>query len=218
MKTETGVAKLGDFDRSGDDDRADAARKREITVINSHGAVVYRAQITETPHAADAHIRAAGYDRAGDWIDEECVVHRLPARVRRKKIMQTSAAVVAFLVLVGGCNTMLSQNRPTAISPKATSAASTPATASRYAQTWTRPYSMTTCDDWSKRMSEGQKLAAAADTLAAARKRSNGGKALPSDALIREFRAGITGACIAPSMTLREVSDGLYKTDSRFRP
>lgn len=218
MKTETGVARLGDFDRSGDGDLGSAGRKREITVIDSHGEVVYRAQMADTPRAADAHIRAAGYDRAGDWIDDECIVHRLPARVRRRKILLTLTAVVTFFALVGGCNTMLGQNRSTSISPRATSAASTPGTAGTYMQTWTKSYSSTTCADWSKRMSEGQRLAAAADTLTAARKRTDAREALPSDALIREFRASITIACIAPSMTLSQVSEGLYKTESRFHP
>ena len=215
MKTETGVAKLDYLEPPAADGQA--PRKREITIINSRGAVIYRAQLTGASPAADAHIQEAGYDRAGDWIDDECIVRRLPARVRRRKIALASVAVVAFFTLVAGCEALLNQNSPSSPS-KATSAASTAPTNGRYPQTWTKSYSMTTCDDWLKRMSESQRLAAAADTLAAARRRTDAGQAPPSDALIREFREGITRACIAPTMTLRQVSDSLYKTESRFRP
>lgn len=99
------------------------------------------------------------------------------------------------------------------------SASTTPATPGKYEQTWGASYSATTCADWSTQMDDHQRWAAAADMLAGARNKGDGGEGLPVDALVDEFEAGISTACVEPTMSLTDVSVGLYLTErERFRP
>lgn len=95
---------------------------------------------------------------------------------------------------------------------------STSAVDDKYVQTWQSDYSETTCDDWTSTMTAEQKFAAAADILASARNKIDGGSGLPSDSLIDEFRDGITNVCVLPTMTLTDATYGLYSTEPRFHP
>lgn len=89
----------------------------------------------------------------------------------------------------------------------------------KYTQTWPDSYSSTTCDDWNTRMTDAQQFAAAADMLAGARNKGDGGTGLPEDSLITEFQAGITNVCVEPTMTLTDAGAGLYLTErDRFKP
>jgi hypothetical protein len=94
----------------------------------------------------------------------------------------------------------------------------TPDQTSKYTQTWAKPYSGTTCDDWNSQLTSAQQFAASADMLAGARNRGNEGSGLPPDALIDEFSGGITTVCVEPTMALTDAAVGLYLTDPRFRP
>lgn len=67
-------------------------------------------------------------------------------------------------------------------------------------------------------MTDDQQWVAAADMLTGARS-ADGGDDLPSDSLVDEFQAGVTEACVIPSMKLAEIGAGLYLTErTRFRP
>jgi len=61
-------------------------------------------------------------------------------------------------------------------------------------------------------------LRAAADILTSARNKIDGGTGLPADSMIEDFAGGITTACVVPSMTLTDVTFGLYSTEPRFHP
>ena len=89
---------------------------------------------------------------------------------------------------------------------------------SKYDQTWSTPYSQTTCDDWLNSMSSREQFAAAADILTSARNKIDDGTGLPSDALVDEFAGGITTVCVEPTMTLTDATYGLYATEPRFHP
>ena len=89
---------------------------------------------------------------------------------------------------------------------------------SKYDQTWPAPYSETTCVDWLDSMTPEQQFAAAADILAAARNKIDGGSGLPPDTLIDEFAGGVSNVCVEPSMTLMDATFGLYNTEPRFHP
>lgn len=89
---------------------------------------------------------------------------------------------------------------------------------SKYAQTWPKSYSDTTCSDWTAEMSPQQRFAGAADMLTSARNKGDEAEGLPPDALISEFEDGITNVCVVPTMSLAEVAVGLYLTEDRFRP
>jgi hypothetical protein len=87
----------------------------------------------------------------------------------------------------------------------------------KYEQTWTTPYSKTTCDQFTTAMNDHQRWAMAADMLTGARNtREDSG--LPSDAMITEFEGGLRTACVIGSMTMTDVGVGLYMTEPRFHP
>ncbi len=89
---------------------------------------------------------------------------------------------------------------------------------SRYTQTWGKDYSSTTCADFGDVMSPGQRFAAAADMLTAARGQDRA-TTMPSDALVQQFATGLDTACALPDLQLTEVGAGLYLTERNwFRP
>jgi len=68
-------------------------------------------------------------------------------------------------------------------------------------------------------MTAHQRWAAAADMLAGARNKGDGGTGLPSDQLVTEFVGGIDTACVEPTMTITDMAVGLYLSDrARFQP
>lgn len=71
--------------------------------------------------------------------------------------------------------------------------------ASKYTQTWAKNYSDTTCSEWNADMSGDQRFAAAADMLAAARNKGDGGTGLPPDSLITSFELDVTEGCSVPA-------------------
>lgn len=92
----------------------------------------------------------------------------------------------------------------------------------KYTQTWTKSYTDTSCDDWISQMTDKQQWAAAADMLAGARDKGDGGTGVPDDDLVTDFRDGVTNVCGAPadvSESIAEVAAGLYLTErDRFAP
>lgn len=81
----------------------------------------------------------------------------------------------------------------------------------RYTQTWTKPYSSTTCNEWLGSMTGQQRFAAAADMLTRARNTGDGGTGLPPDSLILSFQSDVSEACSAQgSMSVAEVGASVY--------
>lgn len=119
------------------------------------------------------------------------------------------AWIVVPVLLIGYCSIAGSRSSDTS---------GTPST-EKYTQTWSKSYADTTCSDWLGNMTKAQEFAAAADMLAGARNKGDGGTGLPSDALINEFSGGITTACVVPTATLTDIAVALYLTErERFKP
>lgn len=68
----------------------------------------------------------------------------------------------------------------------------------KYKQTWTKGYDLTTCSDWLNVMDDHQRFVGAGDILVAVRKK-DGGNDLPSDDLIRGFAVDVSDMCAAPA-------------------
>lgn len=104
--------------------------------------------------------------------------------------------------------------------------AATPATKSpsaalavdKYAQTWTKTYSKTTCSDWMNVMTPTQQFAASADILTSGRNKIDNGTGMPSDSLIKDFQAATSDYCVIPSMTLTEATYAVYMDGKKYRP
>jgi hypothetical protein len=88
----------------------------------------------------------------------------------------------------------------------------------KYAQTWHKDYSNTSCSEWSGQMSEQQRFAASADMLTAARNKMDGGSGVPNDSLIDEFTAGLDTVCVDDAANIAELAVLLYTTEPRFAP
>jgi hypothetical protein len=113
---------------------------------------------------------------------------------------------VIALIVVGGCGVAIKMGNSSAGD-------------SKYAQTWPKAYSDTTCAEWNGEMTSGQKFAAAADMLSGARDKGDGGTGVAPDDLITEFQDGVTNACVIDTATLAETGASLYLTErERFRP
>jgi hypothetical protein len=81
----------------------------------------------------------------------------------------------------------------------------------RYNQTWTKSYGLTTCGDWNDEMTDSQQWVAAADMLTGTRKKWDGGEGLPPDSLITRFQGDITEACsVDDNHQLPEIAVGIY--------
>ncbi|MDQ0691470.1 hypothetical protein [Arthrobacter sp. W4I7] len=95
----------------------------------------------------------------------------------------------------------------------------TPApSADKYAQTWSKSYSKTTCTDWLKTMTPAQQFAAAADILASGRNKIDKGTGMPSDSLVKDFQTATTEYCTIPSMTLTDATYAVYMDGKKYRP
>ena len=90
----------------------------------------------------------------------------------------------------------------------------------RYNQTWTKSYGLTTCGDWNNEMTDSEQWVAAADILTGARKKWDGGEDLPADSLITQFQREITGACsVDDDHQLPEIAVGTYlMSRDRYSP
>jgi hypothetical protein len=81
----------------------------------------------------------------------------------------------------------------------------------RYNQTWTKSYGLTTCGDWNDEMTDSQQWVAAADILTGARKKWDGGEDPPTDPLVTRFQRDITDACsVDDAHQLPEIAVGTY--------
>jgi hypothetical protein len=99
--------------------------------------------------------------------------------------------------------------------PKSPSAAPT---VDKYAQTWTKTYSKTTCSDWLNIMTPAQQFAAAADILTSGRNKVDKGTGMPSDSIFKDFQAATTDYCTIPSMTLTDATYAVYMDGKKYRP
>lgn len=124
-----------------------------------------------------------------------------------KKLLALLALSALFLSACGGA----------AATPATESATRTPSP-DKYAQTWTKTYSKTTCPDWLKTITPAQQFAAAADILTSGRNKIDKGTGMPSDALIRDFQNATTTYCTIPGMTLTDATYAVYLDGKRFRP
>lgn len=89
----------------------------------------------------------------------------------------------------------------------------------KYEQTWTTPYSETTCSAYLNEMTTQQRWAAAADMLAGARNKMDGGSGLPSDDLVTRFAADIAEGCSGgPVAKLTEAAITIYQLDRIYAP
>lgn len=91
-------------------------------------------------------------------------------------------------------------------------------TVDKYAQTWTKTYSKTTCSDWLNTMTPAQQFASAADILTSVRNQLDKGTGMPSDTLIKDFQAATTEYCVIPSMTLADAAYAVYRDGKKYRP
>jgi hypothetical protein len=81
----------------------------------------------------------------------------------------------------------------------------------RYIQTWTKSYGLTTCGDWNDAMTDSQQWVTAADILTGARKKWDGVDDFPADSLITRFQREITDACsVDDDHQLPEIAVGTY--------
>jgi hypothetical protein len=90
----------------------------------------------------------------------------------------------------------------------------------RYNQTWTKSYGLTTCGDWNDVMTPSQQWGAAGDMLTSARKKWDGGESPPSDSVVARFQGDITDACsVDDNHQLPEIAVGIYLIDrDRYSP
>lgn len=118
------------------------------------------------------------------------------------------ALSVLFLTACGG---------GTSVSPSATTPAPSP-TVDKYAQTWTKSYSKTTCKEWLNAMTPAQQFAVSAEILTNGRNKVDEGTGMPSDSLIRDFQTATSDYCTIPSVTLTDATYAVYMDGKRFRP
>ena len=123
--------------------------------------------------------------------------------------------VVAFgLVSLAGCGRTDARPPGSDGAPLGASSASTSTVVDKFAQTWTKPYGQTTCEDFLMVMDPHQKFVVTADMLVGAR-HTEGNDDLPTDELIRDFQTGMTTACEPAAQRTRslvEVATALYLT------
>lgn len=124
-----------------------------------------------------------------------------------KKLLAPLALSALFLTGCGGATATPATKSPTP----------TPS-ADKYAQTWTKIYSKTTCSDWLNTMTPAQQFAAAADILTSGRNKVDKGTGMPSDSLIKDFQAATTEYCTIPSMTLTDATYAVYMDGKKYRP
>ncbi|MFD6474394.1 hypothetical protein ACFWEH_12950 [Streptomyces anulatus] len=115
----------------------------------------------------------------------------------------TTATVTALLALTG-CS---SEPEPY-----------TPAGPGKYEQTWTTPYSSTTCGDYLNTLNQHQRWVLAADMLSGARK-ADGTSTLPDDTDVDRFQQDMANACKAEATAkTTEVGATLYTLDPTYKP
>lgn len=107
--------------------------------------------------------------------------------------------VAATLLVLGGCSTDEGGQH----------AGSGPIEKQR--QTWSKPYSETTCDDWHDKMTDAQRWTASADLLMARRK-GDSVISLPSKDQVAGFEEGLTSSCTVPD-PIDAVAEAVYRTD-----
>ncbi|WP_327337387.1 hypothetical protein OG384_14905 [Streptomyces sp. NBC_01324] len=133
----------------------------------------------------------------------------------------TATALAASLLLLGlsACTTHTSSadnNRDGDV--KTIDVPKTTPKPGKYEQTWSTPYSATTCGQFLTDMDEHQRWVTAADMLAGARK-TDGANTLPADSEVDRFQTDMATAC-EPEATAKttEIGATLYMLDPSYKP
>lgn len=128
-------------------------------------------------------------------------------------VLWVAAAFVAVIVVL--VVAFSSRTAPTDPSSQGEPADSNPGA---YSQSWTKPYSQTTCSDWSTRMSDQERFATSADILTSAWVKIEASDDFPPDRLIREFQRGISSMCTGDDEVVTDVTYRLYNSGATFKP
>lgn len=96
---------MGEVGAPGTDGFSADPDTREIRIYDKQGEVVYTKRTRDTSKSADSHIRAAGYNRVGDWKDGEAPVER---RNWLQRAWPTILGISIPLLLIGGCQAAIS--------------------------------------------------------------------------------------------------------------
>lgn len=89
---------------------------------------------------------------------------------------------------------------------------------SKYTQTWTTPYSETTCTDYLHAMSGKQRWAMAADMLTSERT-VDGNTAVPADSQVTRFQADMAAGCEGQATAaVGDIAVSIYKLDASYQP
>ncbi|MBP2583019.1 hypothetical protein J3A78_003497 [Streptomyces sp. PvR006] len=131
----------------------------------------------------------------------------------------TTAALAIVLLTLVGCSTSPEPDVPaTGSETTAPSTRPEPAKPGKYEQTWTTPYSSTTCSDYLTALDEHQQWVLAADMLSGARS-ADGATDLPEDTAVDRFQQDMATACEAEATAkTTEVGATLYMLDTTYKP
>ncbi|MFJ6235051.1 hypothetical protein ACIQH0_13195 [Streptomyces griseus] len=122
----------------------------------------------------------------------------------RTRTTTAAALIAAGLLALTGCS---SEPEPLGL-----------AGPGKYEQTWTTPYSSTTCGDYLNALDKRERWVLAADMLTGARK-ADGTNALPSDADVDRFQQDMATACEAEATAkTTEIGATLYALDPTYKP
>lgn len=97
------------------------------------------------------------------------------------------------------------------------STSSSPSADNKYTQTWTTPYSQTTCSDYLNAMTGKQRWVMAADMLTSLRK-VDGGIKLPPDSQVTRFQADVATGCEGEAtVVVGDAAAVIYKLDASYQ-
>lgn len=99
------TAVLGGLGEPGADGFGVDAGTSEIRVFDKQGEIVYTKRARDTSKSADSHIKAAGYNRVGEWVDGKASVER---RNWLQRAWPTILGISIPLLLLGGCQAAIS--------------------------------------------------------------------------------------------------------------
>ncbi|MFB7732791.1 hypothetical protein ACFC08_00025 [Streptomyces sp. NPDC056112] len=142
--------------------------------------------------------------------------------------MHARTALLTTLLLAGaltactgtgtGSTTEHPKNAATARDEAVPAAKPKPKRVGKYDQTWTTPYSDTSCGAYLNEMNSHERWVTAADMLVGARK-TDGGSSLPADSEVSRFQADVSTACEASAdIKITEVGAAIYTMDSSYKP
>ncbi|WP_432114030.1 hypothetical protein [Streptomyces sp. S1] len=131
----------------------------------------------------------------------------------------TATAFAFVLLALAGCS-VSPEPDARAAGPETTTPAARvePTKPGKYEQTWTTPYSSTTCGDYLTTLDDHQQWVLAADMLSGARK-VDGATDLPEDTDVDRFQQDMATACQAEATSkTTEVGATLYMLDPTYKP